>query len=324
MKRIEVLTAFAFLVNAPLFAACPTGLSVGFQIVTFNSVKTAVWYPTTSPEVPFVYSPLASGSVAENAPPATCGAFPMVVFSHAYGGCPTQSVFITEQLARDGYVVAAPDHADAGCPILGGGYVKPPPPQEPLNQPGLWTDQTYLDRKNDMQSVITGMESSPVFGPMIDASRVAGMGHSLGGYTVLGLAGAWPSWKDTRIKQVLAFSPYAEPFRVQHLLGGVSVPVMYQGGTLDFPNTTSLLLPGGYDANPPPKFFAELNNASHLLWTNITCIVPNSVSKCLSTLPEAALIDRYGFAFLDYYIKGQSEPILWGNGFGLVDYRHTP
>src|SRR5262245_40894822 len=55
--------------------------------------------------------------------PAAGGPWPLVIFSHGYGGVRFQSFFLTEQLATHGFVVAAPDHpgntmADL---ILGGG-----------------------------------------------------------------------------------------------------------------------------------------------------------------------------------------------------------
>ncbi|HXW63895.1 MAG TPA: hypothetical protein VEK74_02335 [Burkholderiaceae bacterium] len=56
-----------------------------------------------------------SGVLAHDAPATrACGAaVPLVVFSHGDLGCALQSVTLTEELARNGYVVAAPDHADA-------------------------------------------------------------------------------------------------------------------------------------------------------------------------------------------------------------------
>ena len=129
MRRLAVWILFSSLVAFKLSAACPGSTNVGFQIVTFGTLKTAVWYPTRSAEAPYAYSANTVGSVALNAPPVMCGSFPMVVFLHGYGGCGTQSVFITEQLARDGYVVAAPNHQEAGCSIDGGPAPVPPPPQ---------------------------------------------------------------------------------------------------------------------------------------------------------------------------------------------------
>lgn len=323
MSRLAVL----LLVVCPalrLSAACPASLSVGFQVVSFGSVQTAVWYPTHSAEAPYAYSMKTNGSVALNAAPATCGSFPMVVFSHGYGGCGTQSVFITEQLARNGYVVAAPDHADAGCSVSGPGMKMPPPPQASFFDPGNWTDQTYIDRRTDIETVIDGVLASPVFGPVVDGRRIAGMGHSLGGYTILAMAGAWASWKDARIKSVAALSPYAQPFQTQKTMGGIGVPVMYQGGTLDFGITPFIAAPGGaYAATPSPKFFAELKKAGHLAWTNLTCFPAGSVADCLSESANAALIDKYAFAFFDQFVLGENEPALAGPGAGLADYRHS-
>ena len=41
--------------------------------------------------------------------------WPLILFSHGLDGCGAQSKFLTEALAAHGYIVAAPDHADATC-----------------------------------------------------------------------------------------------------------------------------------------------------------------------------------------------------------------
>ena len=51
-----------------------------------------------------------------------------------------------------------------------------------------------------------------------DWNHLALVGHSLGGYTVLGVGGGWPRWKDPRVKAILALSPYAVPFIEQQTL----------------------------------------------------------------------------------------------------------
>ena len=40
------------------------------------------------------------------------------------------------------------------------------------------------------------MLASADFGPLIDPARIAGMGHSHGGYSIQGVAGGWASWTD--------------------------------------------------------------------------------------------------------------------------------
>ena len=117
--------------------AAPPGscgvLNAGLQIVTnipspaggsnySGALKMAIWYPTTASASAYPYPALAnpiSGLIALNAPVATCAQFPLIVFSHGWSGCGTQIVFLTEQLARLGYIVAAPDHNDHGCSVDG-------------------------------------------------------------------------------------------------------------------------------------------------------------------------------------------------------------
>src|SRR5262245_65502979 len=40
---------------------------------------------------------------------------PVIIFSHGFHGCATQSRFLMEAFAADGYLVLAPNHRDATC-----------------------------------------------------------------------------------------------------------------------------------------------------------------------------------------------------------------
>jgi predicted dienelactone hydrolase len=127
-------------------------------------------------------------------------------------------------------------------------------------------------------------------------TRIGVAGHSLGGYTALGLAGAWPSWKDPRIKAVLALSPFCSPYVQRGALGQMDVPVMYQGGTVDLGITPTVKrLGGAYQRSSAPRYFVELQGAGHLAWTNLN---PNFQD----------LINRYSVAFFDRYVGLQPGP----------------
>ena len=52
-------------------------------------------------------------------PVEACGPFPLVVFSHGFGGCGIPSIFFTETLARQGYVVVRPIIGTALCSVDG-------------------------------------------------------------------------------------------------------------------------------------------------------------------------------------------------------------
>ncbi len=112
---------------------------------------------------------------------------PVVLFSHGFHGCSTQSEFLMNALASDGYLVFAPNHADATC---NGGQARwTDPPEESFADPQAWSDQTYLGRQQDIRNLIDAIQADPTFGPRSDFSRLALAGHSLGGYTVLALGG---------------------------------------------------------------------------------------------------------------------------------------
>ena len=306
---------------SPHASTCDAPFNAGFRIVTISGVKTAVWYPTRDAESAYAYSPDMSSTLALNGSFAPCGQLPLVVFSHGFAGCGIQSIFITEQLARHGYVVAAPDHKDALCSVDGSGSTFVPSNEPSLLDPAHWTDTSYADRRTDISNVITGMLGSPDLGSHIDPNRIAGSGHSLGGYTIAGMVGGWDSWRDSRIKAALLFSPYIVPFLLQGRVSAISVPVMYQGAQLDIPLTGFIQGDNGaYGASKSPKFFAELINGTHFEWTNLLCYKIPTIAGCLQAQPNTQVINNYSFAFLDRYMKATPQPLLLSSGPALLDY----
>lgn len=269
--------------------------------------------------------------------------YPLIVFSHGFGGCSTQSTFLMDALAQDGYLVLAPDHEDAKCGgkertagpagdgregwhpgnfrerlaarrngggagqrTAGGGR-----PDVSFRNADQWNDTTYRDRAADIEAVLdAALARDEIAGIPIDAARIGLVGHSLGGYTALGLAGAWPSWKDGRIRAVLALSPYSEPFLNPGAgLGRMNVPVMYQGGTRDVGITPGVKKPGGiYDASSAPKYFVEFDGTGHFGWTDIM-------------QSHHGLMIDYGLAFLDRYLQGKDSGVLRQKQSGVTDLR---
>lgn len=228
---------------------------------------------------------------------------PVVIFSHGLHGCATQSRFLMEALASTGYIVFAPNHRDASCgrrrefrrASSDRGAVARPA----LGRPESWTSSSYRDRADDITGLIEALRRDSRFSTRGDWTHIALAGHSLGGYTVLGLAGAWPDWKLRGVKAVLALSPYAQPFQVQRTLAGLSTPVMYQGGTRDLGITPWVQKQdGAYEQSPKPKYFVDFEGAGHFAWTNLQSTVHQSIVA-------------YSVAFLNHYVKGDPpDPIL--------------
>ncbi len=306
---------------------CSGRQSAGYRVLTLdNGRKVAVWYPAAVAEKPA--SPARAGkgfasSVAFDAPPAACPRVPLVLFSHGWGGCALQSTFVTEELARHGYVVAAPDHADAACAIgsseMNFGNLRV---DKSFFEPETWNDRSEIGRLNDLRAVIRRVAGDAQLARIADTSRVGAVGHSLGGYAVLGMAGAWPAWRTPEVKAVVAFSPYVLPFIAHGTLAQIAVPVMYQGAELDWILTPSLEGPrGAYALTPPPRYYVRLAGGTHLEWTNLTCADTSGVAACLQARANAALIDRYAIEFLDRYLKGKPGAVLDAPGRGVSAYR---
>ena len=235
------------------------------------------------------------------------GPSPVLIFSHGFGGCATGVSYLMKALAERGYWVFAPQHKDGSC-----ARHIPGRPEEAFRDAEQWTDHTYSQRRDDILALEGALKLDRRLAPQLDFSRLGYLGHSLGGYTVLGLAGAWPTWVSApKPRAVLAMSPYVTPFLSHNTLGGVVVPVMLQGGTVDFGITPSLTKAGGaYDALQSPKYLAVFTGARHLSWGNAG-----------DTDIHAAIVED-AIAFFDHYVRSlPASPALTTAGAGVASLR---
>jgi len=308
----------------PGATTCQAPFNVGFRVVRIpNGPLTAIWYPSSTAETPHQYHDKFTGMAAVNGAITACGHFPLVVFSHALGGCGTQSVFFTEEVARQGYIVVAPDHADALCSAAGHGAFNGGSSTGSLLAPQKWTSATYANRRVDLQETTNWIFASE-FASHINPNAIAACGHSLGGYDVLGIAGGWTNWRDSRFKAVLALSPYSLPFSLQNTLRDIHIPLMYQGAQGDLFITPFVRGPrGAYGMSNPPKYYMELKGGTHFAWTDLVCFGSSTVSTCLIAKPNARMIDSYGIAFFDEYLKGNPERMRALQGAGVAKFERN-
>lgn len=234
---------------------------------------------------------IAGMQVAVWKPANNTGPAPLVLFSHGFRGINTQSDRIMKALAKSGYIVMAPNHDDS---FASG---KRAPLEIGFSKPSLWSHTTYRKRGNDITNLLAVLKMDCKWNGLIDTTRIALVGHSLGGYTMVALAGAWPDWKVPGVKAVVAMSPYCLPFLTNKTLSGLDVPVMYQGGTADFGISPSLKSQAGvYKNTPSPAYLVEFQDANHFTWTDLN-----------RQQEREDLIVYYCLAFLDKYVKGDSN-----------------
>ena len=155
---------------------------IGFQRSTLpdasneRPLEMVVWYPagatTTAPKLVADNPAFVGVMVAGNAPPAA-GEHPLVVLSHGYRGNWSNQAWLASALAHQGYIVAAVNHP--------GSTTHDRSPQAAAQ---LWL------RPADVSRAIDAVTAQPKKFGTVAKPRIAVVGHSLGGWTSLEIAGA--------------------------------------------------------------------------------------------------------------------------------------
>jgi len=134
-----------------------------------------IWYPTATPDKKSRADISKVWQMADADPqgkPAD-GTFPLVVVSHGMYGNIYNQAWLGSELARRGFVVAMVNHPGTSTFL-----------RDPDQARQLW------DRPVDLSRLISYLTGDSAFRDRIDPDRIYAAGHSLGGLTVMLLAGA--------------------------------------------------------------------------------------------------------------------------------------
>ena len=163
-------------------------------------LKVEVWYPAVIPPGQREHTEYESatagrfnapgtfriaGKAMRDAPPVTDRKFPLVVVSHGYPGSRTFLSYLTENLASKGYVVAAIDHTDSVFGAVKG------------------FASTLLNRSQDQLFTIEQLADMAFLRSTLDATKVAIIGYSMGGFGALASVGADYSPQSAPARQLV-------------------------------------------------------------------------------------------------------------------------
>jgi predicted dienelactone hydrolase len=178
---------------------------------------TLLHYPCAQPSTPTRFGPYEL-DVRVDAPLAP-GRFPLVLVSHGSGGSPLLYRTLSLALARSGYIVALPKH-----------------PGNSLGDDDLAnTVENLRDRPRQLLRLLDALLADPALGAAIAEEPVTAIGHSMGGYTVLCLAGGEPWTRareridvphDSRLGALVLMAPACGFFLAPHALQAVSAPIL--------------------------------------------------------------------------------------------------
>jgi hypothetical protein len=154
-----------------LFALVPSvSQAAGYRVVEANGIEAGVWYPSDAATSLQRLGPFEANMALDA--PIKDGQFKVVLFSHGVGGRYRNHFHTAKALADAGYIVVAPNH-----------------------RADRWIDgpkraQVLDDRYLALQKSLEWVQNEADFIPHIDASKVHGVGYSLGGATIMLASGA--------------------------------------------------------------------------------------------------------------------------------------
>lgn len=194
-------------------------------------VPLLVMYPSSAPERPERIGPYAV-SVAMDGP-VEAGTFPLVIVSHGSGGSPLTHRVLAAGLARQGFVVVLPEH----------------PGNNRDNNELAGTHTLLADRPRQARYGIDWAYADATLRAHLIPDTVAVVGHSLGGYTALAVAGGrpWaapheapdrqphqvPVTPDARVRALVLLAPATPWFMAPGALEAVRVPMLVFMGEKD-------------------------------------------------------------------------------------------
>lgn len=186
---------------------------------------------------------------------------PVIVISHGLGSDRSTYAYLAKHLASYGFAVAVPEHPGSNAEqlqaLISGSASQVTAPSE------------FVDRPLDIKFVLNELESLSrsglAFQGRIDLTQVGVIGQSMGGYTALALAGAQinfdrleadctddtfnlslllqcralelpastPTFRDERVKAVIAINPIGSSLLGQDDYATIQIPVMIVSGSSD-------------------------------------------------------------------------------------------
>jgi predicted dienelactone hydrolase len=266
-------------------------------------LPTEVWYPATDAhagqdvdastrdtyELLPVFPPVWQEAVRDAAPRS--GSYPLIAFSHGFGGHRRQTTFLCTHIASHGYVVTAPDHTgntlfdviQAILTLHSSGQ---------LPDPASMLREFMAARPADIRFIIDQALDGATGGlaAMIDADRIGMTGHSFGGWTTLAVIATEP-----RIRAALALAPAggssplpAEPLKQALTFEwGRDVPTLFLVAERD----SLLPLAGMYELlekTPATKKMVVLKDADHMHF----CDRVEEVHELFRTMPPPGDFER--------------------------------
>ncbi len=277
---------------------------------------------------------------------------PLVVISHGFGADRRFFAYLAEHLASHGLTVVSVEHPGSNVAAL----LSLPDDDLPeaAAQSRILPASEFLDRPRDITYVLDRLEKLNTYSyslrDRINTNQVAFIGHSLGGYTGLALAGAaldlrsleaycqtlnpvnvspadwlqcaaqdlpvkYANLRDDRITQLIVANPLTGVLFGEAGLSRVRVPTLVLAGTHDTvtPMASQQLRP--FMQLPADKYLLTVVGGSHLSVGD-----PNNLNADLGRIPFMADLPDVTTAPLRIFLQGVSFSFIMQQTPEAEDY----
>ena len=225
---------------------------------------------------------------------------PVIIFSHGNTNDPIDYAHTLEQLAGEGFVVAAPYHVNntqddvrvdfINTQIFAVTGQRPFACEDGLTIPCSHSDlaRSMQDRVSDISAI---SDALPVWlGKHADASRIGVLGHSRGTVTALAAAGGSAVWGfepgatlNTKLKAIMGMAIGTQAVTIAADLADVTVPTVLVSGLKDANSTPDVSETAFNTIRSADKLIVRLPAATHRSFDSTYCAQLQSAGTAFDT-----------------------------------------
>jgi predicted dienelactone hydrolase len=238
--------------------------------------------------------------------------FPVLIFSHGNTNDPFDYAYTLEQIAGEGFVVAAPSHtgntqddvrvdyinglAGAAGPLFLCNDGLPGPCFRNVVSgvpPVSAVTRSMRDRVRDVTAVLDSLQGPHGWlGDRADVKRAGVFGHSRGSVTALAAAGGSTAWgidPEPRVKAVMGLAIGAPPLTFAVDLANIFVPTLLVAGTLDAVSSQEVSEVAFEMISSEEKLFVAIEGGHHRSYSSANCNLTQSAGAIAQASTRAVL-----------------------------------
>ncbi|WP_139826281.1 alpha/beta hydrolase family protein [Derxia lacustris] len=246
--------------------------------------------------------------------------FPLIVYSHGFGGDRESGQIWAEYWASYGYAVVQIQHPGSDSTFVDA-LIGDTAVMKALRSSSA--GNLVTPRAFDIRFVLDELRIRPE-GRLIDQGRIGLAGHSLGAYTVQVLAGQRASMRlpvlaDPRIRAAIALSPTVRNrVDAESQFSDVKLPFMLITGSKDVDRFGLADAPEErtrpfYAMPPGGKYLLWLHNADHAVLSGNAgyAAMPREPGAASADAHDVHAVQLFSLAFWDAHLRGMTQAEQW-------------